>query len=89
MPPKKDEIDLNALPPLKHLCVGIRIEAGKARTAKLQNLLKECKSFQKNVTRDEIIAFCKERQLYVDPATLTDKQKKVSYNVISGFEVYV
>ena len=35
MPPKKDEVDLNALPPLKHLCVGIRIEAGKARTAKL------------------------------------------------------
>ncbi|CAD8207264.1 unnamed protein product [Paramecium octaurelia] len=78
MPPKKDEVDLNALPPLKHLCVGIRIEAGKARAAKLVSLLKETKSFQKNITREEIINFCKEKQLYVDPATLTDKQKKDS-----------
>lgn len=45
MPPKKDEVDLNVLPPLKHLCVGIRIEAGKSRAEKLLNLLKECKSF--------------------------------------------
>lgn len=61
MPPKKDEIDVNALPPLKHLCVGVRIESAKGRAAKLNNLLKECKSFQKNITRDEIIAFCKEK----------------------------
>ncbi|CAD8197924.1 unnamed protein product [Paramecium octaurelia] len=76
MPPKKEEIDLNALPPLKHLCVSIRIEAAKSRATKLLNLLKTCKSFQKNIQRDEILAFCKEKQLYVDPATLTDKQKK-------------
>lgn len=45
MPPKKDEIDMNALPPMKHMCVGIRIEAAKGRAAKLSNLIKECKSF--------------------------------------------
>lgn len=73
MPPKKEEIDLNALPPLKHLCVSIRIEAAKSRATKLLNLLKSCKSFQKNIQRDEIIAFCKEKQLYIDPTTLTDK----------------
>lgn len=39
MPPKKDEIDVNALPPLKHLCVAIRVEAGKARASKLLKLL--------------------------------------------------
>lgn len=88
MPPKKDEIDVNALPPLKHLCVGVRIESAKGRAAKLNNLLKECKSFQKNITRDEIIAFCKEKQLYVDPATLTDKQKKVMYTLMIGFKIH-
>lgn len=45
MPPKKDEIDMNALPPMKHMCVGIRIEAAKGRATKLSNLIKECKSF--------------------------------------------
>jgi hypothetical protein len=34
----------NKMPP-KNLCVGVRIESAKGRAAKLNNLLKECKSF--------------------------------------------
>ncbi|CAK65061.1 unnamed protein product (macronuclear) [Paramecium tetraurelia] len=51
----------------KHLCVSIRIEAVKQRAIKLFNLVKTCKSFQKNIQRNKILASCKEKQLYVDP----------------------
>lgn len=74
MPPKKqDEIDINALPPMKPITVGLRFDCGRSRALKLQAMLKEARSFQRNVTREEIVAFCKEKGLYVDPASLTDK----------------
>lgn len=37
---------------------------------------KNSKSFQKNITRENIINFAKEKGMYVDPSALTDKQKK-------------
>lgn len=74
MPPKqKDEVDINLLPPMKHMTVGLRFDCGRERSVKLLNLLKDRRSFQRNITRDEIIQFCKEKNLYVDPNSLTDK----------------
>lgn len=46
MPPKnKDEIDINLLPPMKHMTIGVRFECGRARANKLMTLLKDCRSF--------------------------------------------
>ena len=80
MPPKKakdDEVDLASLPPWLHVICAFSLHMKRTRAQKLFEKLRATpKSFQKTIHRDDIIAFAKDKGLYVDPNTLSDKQKK-------------
>lgn len=81
MPPKKTEkeeaAELLALPPWSSVCASINFCTRKKFTTKLKEKIKSKPlSFQKIVTRDDIVNFAKEKGYYVDPNNLTDKQKK-------------
>lgn len=81
MPPKKpakdEEIDLSTLPPWLHVIVCLSLQMKKGRALSFMEKLKTApKSFQKNITRDDIVLYAKEKGLYVDLAALSDKQKK-------------
>ncbi|EGR30654.1 hypothetical protein IMG5_126590 [Ichthyophthirius multifiliis] len=74
---KEEEIDLQTLPPWQSLNCMIKFQGKKERMQILiNNLLTQPKSFQRNITREEIIEFAKEKGLYTDPNTLNEKQKK-------------
>ena len=81
MPPKKpakdEEIDLSTLPPWLHIvvCLSLQMKKGRALTI-LEKLKTAPKSFQKNITREDIVSYAKEKGLYVDLAALSEKQKK-------------
>lgn len=79
MPPKKkeEEIDLATLPPWVSrnamlVCSGMK---GRANTI-LDMLKKEPNKYVRYVSRNDIVDHAKEKGMYVDPSTLTDKQKK-------------
>lgn len=79
MPPKKkeEEIDLATLPPWTSknamvVCSGLK---GRSTTI-LEVLKKEANKYVKFVSRNDIVEHAKEKSMYVDPNTLTDKQKK-------------
>jgi hypothetical protein len=79
MPPKKkqeEEIDINTLPPWQALICSLNFETKKSRADKFLQRLHTQFSFQKNISRNDIINFAKDKGMYTDPATLTDKQKK-------------
>ena len=79
MPPKKkdEEIDIASLPPWLHVICGFSLNMKKTRAQKLLEKMRAVpKSFQRTIHREEIIAYAKEKGLYVDPNALTDKQKK-------------
>ena len=80
MPPKKiekEEIDISTLPPWQSILVTFAFLQKKGRAEKIIDLLlNKPKSFQKNISRIDIINFAKEKGLYVDPNNLTEKQKK-------------
>ena len=81
MPPKKpakdEEIDLSTLPPWLHIIVCLSLQMKKGRAMSLMEKLKIApKSFQKNITRDDIVTYAKEKGLYVGLATLSEKQRK-------------
>ena len=80
MPPKKqkdDEIDISTLPPWFAVNCVLKCQGKKTRMQSFLNLLKtHPKSFTRNITREEIIEFAKEKGLYTDPNTLNEKQKK-------------
>lgn len=79
MPPKKkeEEIDLSTLPELKTLSALILIRGKKGRAQQLlQRIYKEADKTMSRVKRSEILDHAKEKGIYVDPSSLTDKQKK-------------
>lgn len=81
MPPKKnnkdDEVDLASLPPWLHVVCSFSLHMKFTRAQKLFAKLRSTpKSFQKTIHRDDIIAYAKDKGFYVDPNTLSDKQKK-------------
>ena len=81
MPPKKTEkeeaAELSALPPWASVCASINFCTRRKYATKLREKLKNKPlSFQKIVTRDDIVNFAKEKGFYVDPNNLTEKQKK-------------
>ncbi|EAR91082.3 hypothetical protein TTHERM_00430030 (macronuclear) [Tetrahymena thermophila SB210] len=80
MPPKKqkeEEIDISTLPPWFPVNCVIKCQGKKQRMQNFLNLIKQHpKSFQKNITREEIIEYAKEKGLYTDPNSLNEKQKK-------------
>ena len=79
MPPKKkdEEIDIASLPPWLHVICGFSLNMKKTRAQKMLEKMRAVpKSFQRTIHREEIIAYAKEKGLYVDPNALTDKQKK-------------
>lgn len=55
-PKKQDEVDLSTLPPLISLLASIKFDCRKDTSLKLTELLKTyVRSFQKNLTREEIV----------------------------------
>jgi hypothetical protein len=79
MPPKKkeEEIDINTLPPWQNLKFMILFNCAKRYGDLIKNFLNDRpRDFQRNITRTDVINFAKEKQMYIDPATMTDKQKK-------------
>lgn len=80
MPPKKqkeEEVEVTSLPPWYPVNCVLKCEGKKSRMQSFLQLLKsQPKSFQRNISREEIIEFAKEKGLYTDPNTLNEKQKK-------------
>lgn len=75
---KKDEdIDISTLPPWFPIACNLNFGTSKERSAKLIKALQtstyETKKF---ITREEIINYGKEKNLYLDPITQADKLKK-------------
>ena len=79
MPPKKkdEEVDLASLPPWLRVICAFSLNMKRTHALKLLEKMRTApKSFQKTIHRDEIVAYAKDKGLYVDPAALTEKQKK-------------
>ena len=78
MPPKKkEEIDISQLPPFTFNLLTLQSLLHPSRTTKLlAHLRSSALSFLRFLSREDIIQTCKEKQLYVDPNSLTEKQKK-------------
>lgn len=79
MPPKKkeEEIDLSTLPECKSLNIFLYAKGKKERAKKL--LSKIDNKFEKiifHVKKAAILDHAKEKGIYIDPESLTDKQKK-------------
>lgn len=65
------------MPELRTLNLIILCRGRKARAAAIhQRFQKECERFLIRVRKAEVLEHAKEKGIYVDPATLTDKQKK-------------
>lgn len=74
---KEEEIDLSTLPECKSINVIILCRGRKARAVAIQQRLqKECEKFLTRVRKSEVLDHAKEKSIYIDPNTLTDKQKK-------------
>lgn len=79
MPPKKkeEEIDLASLPEVQSMNVVVLVRGKKSRAEDiLRNIHKEAEKYLFRVKKNEVLEHAKEKNIYVDPATLTDKQKK-------------
>ncbi|KRX02221.1 hypothetical protein PPERSA_04843 [Pseudocohnilembus persalinus] len=80
MPPKKkqeEEIDISQLPEWFAINCVFKFESKKERADKLIKQISEKPlSFQKNISKNDVIQFATEKGIYVDPNTLTEKQKK-------------
>jgi hypothetical protein len=74
---KEEEIDLSTLPECRSLNALLLVRGRKARAAAiLQRLQKECEKWTDRPKRSEVVDHAKEKGLYVDPSSLTEKQKK-------------
>lgn len=75
---KKDEVvDLSTLPPWLSIAVCLNFGTSKDRAAKITKSLQICSYEPKRfITREEIINYGKENQMYVDPTQVNEKQKK-------------
>lgn len=74
---KEEEIDLSTLPECKSINAIILCRGKKVRTANiLQKLQKECEKFIAKIKKSEVLDHAKEKNIYVDPNTLNEKQKK-------------
>ncbi len=74
---KEEEVDLATLPECRSLNAIILVRARKERAlALLQRIQKECEKWIDRLKRSEVIDHAKEKGLYIDPSSLTEKQKK-------------
>lgn len=81
MPPKakdkKEEVSESELPELSTMICRLNILTKQPNIEKfLASISKTLRPYYKFITRANIVEFAKEKQLYLDPATMTDKQKK-------------
>lgn len=74
---KEEEIDLSTLPECRSLNALLLVRGRKARAAAIQQRLqKDCEKWTDRPKRSEVVDHAKEKGFYVDPNSLTDKQKK-------------
>lgn len=72
-----DDIDVSILPPWFPLAVSLNFGTSKERAAKIiKSLQSSSYEPKKFITREEVINYGKEKQLYVDPTQVNEKQKK-------------
>jgi hypothetical protein len=79
MPPKKkdEDIDPALLPSWQSVVVRMNFECSKDNADKVADLIHQSNfEIKKIISRAELIAYGKEKMMYVDPTQLTDKQKK-------------
>ena len=74
---KEEEIDINSLPPCATLNALFLCRGRKERANNLLELLhKTGEKYITKVTKAEVLEHAKEKNIYIDPNSLTDKQKK-------------
>ena len=74
---KKEDFNEADLPEITSQICHLNILTKETNIEKLLTSIKNTqRTFYKLVNRKEIVDFAKEKQLFIDPAQMTDKQKK-------------
>jgi hypothetical protein len=74
---KKEDFNEADLPEITPQICHLNILTKDSNIEKFLTSIKNTqRTFYKLVSRKEIVDFAKEKQLFIDPATMTDKQKK-------------
>jgi len=69
-----EQLDLSTLPPWFGMNCIIKFDTKLSRAENiLHQLIHNPKSFTKNINREDIINYAKEKGLYIDPNTLNEK----------------
>lgn len=74
---KEEEIDLSTLPECKSINAIILCRGKKTRAITIiDKIRKEGEKFIGKIKKTEVLEHAKEKNIYVDPNTLNEKQKK-------------
>ena len=74
---KQEEIDISTLPSWLPLAVNLNFGTSKERAAKITKNLQNCTyGPMKFITRDDLISYGKEKQLYADSSQANEKARK-------------
>lgn len=74
---KDEEIDINLLPPWMNLKTMLLFNCPKNKADLVNKFLQDRpREYQKQISKTDVINLAKEKQMYIDPLTMTDKQKK-------------